>query len=412
MSVPYRFKDGSFGRIIFNIPALRKQMSHLSFSESSISVEEKYTEITESCNCQLLTVSDNCLAYFSKVSDISKYLFGVTAEELCTPNNPENRYSSYPEAIAWDKSKISTMNWDMFLLALYLFIFSESEFSSFYWKQLKQIIQGIQSDDNLFKRVAFGKTKNFYEDANTFWNKTYEELGKKVLRMCSAQTCWLAFQGLKEIKETFSIIEHEQYVELEKKFCTLMDGIAIEKLLYDDRDKIEYLTIDALDINNIFFYDEYFELESVDLSAKKEIYKLAFERFLWAADWLRDRNQNYIAADKMYDKALQYANAEKASLIKSRRENNRAFILKQRKLDKKNKIKNAAKSIFELIMVIGVIAGAIIGVIFTVLTLISLVFSLNGLFDVSWVGMVICFSITAASVLALKLVFPGYSFKV
>lgn len=406
MSIPYRFPNGSYGRIMIAPGGFRESMAHLSFREDSDLIEEKYAKVIEDCNCQLLTVSDNYISYFSEVTDVSKYLYGITAEELCTPNDPEARYSSYPEMIEWNNDKVSSMNWDMFLLAFYLFVFSDSDFSSFYWRQLQQILRIIENDNNLFKRVTFGKTKNFNEDVNIFWNKIYEELGKKVLRMCSAQTCWLAFQGLKEIQETFSIAEHTQCIELEKMFCMLMDGIAVEKFRRDDRDKIRYLTIDSLDINNIFFYDEYFELESVDPETKEEVFNMAFERFLWAADLLRDNNQNYISADTLYEKALDYANAEQRLLIDSRRKAIMPYIQKQEEIKRKEKRKDDNRKIAETITIPAVSIAVLALVVFIILTIISLIFSLEKLFDVSWVGAVISTAIGIISYLTLKIFDP------
>ncbi len=406
MSIPYRFPNGSYGRIMIAPGGFRESMAHLSFREDSDPVEGKYIKVIEDCNCQLLTVSDNYICYFSKITDVSKYLYGITADELCTPNDPESRYSSYPEMIEWNNDKVSSLNWDMFLLAFYLFVFSDSDFSSFYWRQLQQILRIIENDNNLFKRVTFGKTKNFNEDVNIFWNKIYEELGKKVLRMCSAQTCWLAFQGLKEIQETFSIAEHTQCIELEKMFCMLMDGIAVEKIRRDDRDKIRYLTFDSLDINNIFFYDEYFELESVDSKTKEEVFNMAFERFLWAADLLRDNNRNYISADKLYEKALEYANAEQRLLIDSRRKAIIPYIKEQEEIKRKEKQKETRIKLTENITFSIILVTILALIVFVILLVVSLIFSLKGLLNVSWVGAVISIAIAIISFLVGKIFDP------
>ncbi len=406
MSIPYRFPDGSYGRISITPRSLRESLANLSFAENATPVREKYNEVIDGCNCRLLAVSDNYLEYFLRISDVSEYLFGITVDELCTPSDTNAHFPTFPKMEKWDSEKISTMNWDMFLVSLYLFIFSNSDFDSFYWQQLRCILQIVERDISLFKRVTFGRIKNFEKDAKVFWDKIYELLSHKVIRMCFLQTCWSAFEGLCEIKETLPIAGETRYTELERKFCLLMDDIAVEKLRRDNRDEIKYISFDTVNINNVFFYDDYFSLESVNRSAKEKVYQLAFERYLWAADMLADYNQNYIDADELYVKALEYANAEQALLIKSRRDAVLPYIQRQKEDIRKAQRKDRKLKITENITFPAILLAAVAFVVFAVLAIIALIFSLKKLLYVSWVAIIISVAIAIISFLTLKIVDP------
>ncbi len=386
MSVEFRFDNGKYGRIMLGAEGFRKIRVDLNYSEDQPSAIEQYNESIYECENPLLVVSEKYLRYFSDIDGVSEYFLGMTYENLCTPTDCVGHYYSYPDVTEWDEQKIENLNWDMFLVTFYLFVFSTNNFSfSYYWKGLKQIFKAIQEDEKLFERLTLDRTENLEQHKEGFWYYIQREIYYNILKKCTDKSCWLAFCGIKEIKETFTEIDRDLYLDFEKKFCDIMDKIALDRMIENQKGPFK-LIFESLDINNIFFYDEYFTLSSVSKEVKEKIKAMACERYIWAADLLIEKHQDYIAADELYAKALLYAPDNKIRLINEKRYQIVTKTLNQRGREKREKTAGEIKENFKTVFAVILLISLALCVIFALLTLVSWICSLNPLFKISWIG--------------------------
>lgn len=236
-------------------------------------LQQKYNTFVKSTNNILLLLNKDGFNTFMDSEAVEQFLYGASVKTLSTSIGKERlspggrEYDLFPEVKIWDKELVHNIDWQKFMSTFYVFVFSETSFEFKMWEYIKEILLLIANDSAVLHRVIKNaQDDNDEQQIQEFWNSICYLLKEKIMNWCSNECCWLAFMGIKEAAPIFDLCNNIDFYEIEKYFCSIVDHIALERLLNYD------LSIDNIfGINGVFFYDEYSELTAIDENIRKQI---------------------------------------------------------------------------------------------------------------------------------------------
>lgn len=323
MSMPYRISNGTKVNIRYAGGGYRNHFFSISV-EDNVSIEEKYNKFVETLDSKILFLNNEGKKYIKDIEEIERFLYGATVEELCTPierntdieslTDPFDRMlARTPKFISektWDREDVVNMDCQMFIASFYVFVFSDTTFEGAMWGYLQQILLFLSNCNDLVLSTKFYGETSTVKEIRDFWNVICELLYSKIANWCNEENCWNAFTGITKCKPVFEIWNKPKYDMIEKEFCSMADTIALDRI----KDNINTPPNFELDVNNWFFYDEYFELDDVNKDIKTQIRLLICNRYISGGMYYKNRGC-YDVSERWYEEALKYANEEQKEHI-------------------------------------------------------------------------------------------------
>lgn len=345
VSIPVfkRRPDGTgwSGRIAYNWTGLRKHWLCFDFDENEIpSIDALYQQFGV---CSALIISPNKTFIARSIDPLYVFLYGHSISELLEPANSEDLRWSAPinnwvnEPQEWTPTMVKDMDWDLFCLAYYVFLFSNSDFYTGVWSSLGAILSILQSDSNLLSSLLLKNKRN--TDLTEFWEAIYDGLQEKVILNLKESSCYTAFHSLNPLKSLFPA---DKYKSLEKRCCEFIDVIARNRI--DAACKEKYTAKELVDFNIeiLFFYDEYFKLDAAQ-ATKQYVYNAMFSLLNTKGDIFLENN-HIISADDIYAAALKYSQTpSQRELIASKRSKIASAVNSAREVEAREQAINQLK---------------------------------------------------------------------
>ncbi len=386
MSRAYRTSDGKQIRMAYAGGGYISRKYYVSLVESG-HVKDAYDNLIANLNNELLIANELITECFERKEEIEIFLYGSTVEKLSTPiEGNSSRNYRFINAKEWNLETIKGIDWKMFMTAFYVFVFSETSFEGGMWKNIKNILLTLGTNkDILYKNLKQTDLENKEETEREFWNVICYLLKEKIEDWCSEETCWLAFEGVSEVKPVFKLSENINYYELEEYFCDIANKVAIKRLVDDNwEEHSDY------DVEWMFFYDEYLELESIDEDIKDIIKHYICERYKEIGE--HHGIKYYHGAAHWYEKAKEYANDNQKKEID----------LKMKPINRKFETEKVYQKI-EKILAGLVLLGVVFLVVFVLLFIIALIGRFATLNRISVVGGIVSLIIEGISALMFGL---------
>lgn len=259
--------------------------------------------------CLALDISSENEMFWGVFPPVYAFLYGNPLEYF-------DDYGKQPKF--WTKNSVTAMNWDLFCLSYYSFLCAEDNFKSHTWKALGSILYILAQDPELVRTMLSRRGVSSFSFVSEFWDTVSNGLSKKILRLLTEETCHDAFVALKEVQ---GILTKETYFELEQKCCGFFDKIARARI--DEANDKTYTAWELVnfDIENLFFYKDYFGLQASIGSTKQYVNEVAFDLLRRKADKILAAGSP-IEADNVYVATLRFAqtNCEKEKILTKRSE--------------------------------------------------------------------------------------------
>jgi hypothetical protein len=269
--------------------------------------------------CTALQISPEKAPLFGTFEPLYEFLYGQPIETfLLNDHEPASFLAclSTEKPLTWTQSMVESMDWDLFCLSYYTFLYSKSDFCTQIWEALETILGILQQNPAL---LTYLLTKNGrYSDLTLldFWETVYDGLYKKVIFQLDEKRCYEDYRCLKKVE---SILPEFVYQPLEHECCAFFDEIARKRI---DNVPEESYTVGELvnfDIEKLFFYKEYFALPSSYAETKEYVLTSMYNFFSAIGNRILAKG-DLIGADDVYIAALKYAqiSSEKEVIIEKR----------------------------------------------------------------------------------------------
>ena len=316
-----RCSDGTGieGHIMFNFRCEREAKLKLEFTDDTM---PPYDDIYVLYGvCPALQISENEVANADSINVVYNFLYGHTVKELMRPKNSgemfdlSNNYIYEPRE--WTKEMVESMNWELFCLAYYAFLSSKSNFESKAWKILKFVLAVLKESPGTLQLLLSraGRQYDVYSCSN-FWTVISDGLQSRTLDYLSESTSYDAFQAMNEIEP---FIPEENYKNLKTECMEFFDALAKKRIDEACRQTYTAREIINLNIETLFFYNEYFKKFSSTGTTEQYVMSTFFEFLSYMGDEVASVCEMQ-DADAIYAKALKYAqNNEEIDSITNRR---------------------------------------------------------------------------------------------
>ena len=374
---------GIEGHIMFNLRSMRESKLKLEFTDN---VLPSYDDIYALYGvCPALRISENEISGAGSINTVYNFLYGHTVGELMRLQEKKGMFDLSENYIyepkEWTTEMVESMNWELFCLAYYAFLSSKSNFESKAWKILKFVLAVLKESPNILHLLLSraGRQSDTSACLN-FWETISDGLQARTLDCLSEKTCYNAFQAMIEVEP---FILEENYKNLKTECMELFDSLARKRIDEACRQTYTVREIVNLNIETLFFYNEYFA-EFSSMSTTEQYVKETFFEFLSNMGDEVAGTCEMLDADAIYVKALQYAhNDEEIDSITSRREKISHLVAaeeeEQRKiqLEMERKQEKEAKKdnlMEKLVPVLGVsyLVGVVADLLFGILTFLNI----------------------------------------
>lgn len=323
MSIPvfHREDDGTAweGYISYNWSKFRENKLVLNFSESSMSFVDSIYKIYGVCPA--LDIATYKSLNTVNFDHIYRFLYGYTINELMEVQEEET-YScpgSYLfEPIEWKSQMVASMDWELFCLAYYAFLCSNSDFDSDAWKVLGFILNTLKNEPDVLSSLLSNCGRVCDSVACTdFWETICAGLQIRIRSYLCEETCYTAFRALSQVSSIFC---GEMYKFFMKECGEFFDKIAITRI--DDACEKTYTYEELIDFNieELFFYEKYFKSPIASEAAKQYVMHRAFTFLHTTSDKVVSKRK-FLEADAIYEISLKYTQTEEErALVRTKRE--------------------------------------------------------------------------------------------
>ena len=348
MSVPVfiRHPDGTAweGRIAYKWSAVREDNLRIKFGESSMP-SLKYIYALYGV-CPALNIPQERLTNANKLDLVYTFLYGYTLKELMEVEKEET-YSKPGEYIhepkEWTSQMVDSMDWDLFCLAYYTFLCSENSFETRAWQVLSFILKTLKDSPNVLYSLLLKAGKSLEAIENlTFWDTICNGLQIRTREYLHEKTCYTAFRTMMLVRPFFT---DERYKSLEYECLTFVDKVARKRI--DDAHKKTYTVRELLklDVELLFFYDEYFAYASEN-TTKKYVTNSIFILLSDKGDKIVTAGE-IIEADAVYEAALKYTQTEEERNIISNKRSKIALLVSYAKAEREKERREKEKKLEE-----------------------------------------------------------------
>lgn len=317
-----RMDDGTgfYGDICWNWKnvienRLRFQLTNV----DRLSVEEVYQLFGV---CTALEISPEKSSLFGTLEPLYEFLYGNPIETFLIDdqeNSPVSAYLFTQKPQKWTQSMVESIDWELFCLSYYTFLYSKSDFRSQIWDAIESILLVLQENPALLTYILTKYGRNSDLSDRDFWETIYDSLYKKVIYQLDEKRCYNDFRCLKRAE---AILPAFMYQTLERECCEFFDEIArerIQRAFYEKSYTVGELV--NFNIEKLFFYEEYFALPSSCAETKEYVLNIVYT-FLFLFAYKMLATNDLIGADDVFTAALKYAqtDSEKQDIIQKRSE--------------------------------------------------------------------------------------------
>jgi len=272
--------------------------------------------------CTALQVSPGKSSLFGTLEPLYEFLYGQPIETFLLNDrdkSPIMAYMSADKPQEWTQAMVESMDWELFCLSYYTFLYSKSDFCSQIWDALESILGILQENPALVTYLLTKNGRNSELAVLDFWETIYDGLYKKVIFQLDEKRCYKDFRCLKKVE---SILPEFVYQPLERECCAFFDEIArnrIDTAFYENSYTVRELV--SFNIEELFFYEEYLSLSSSCAETKEYVLTTVYS-FLVIIAYKMIRTDDLIGADDVFTAALKYAQttSEKEAITEKRSE--------------------------------------------------------------------------------------------
>lgn len=305
-----RSPDGTAweGHIAYVWSSVREIKLRLNFGKSTMPTIEEIYQLYGVCPA--LHIAPAQQSVVGRLDPVYRFLYGYSLNELMEVKEEESY--SFPgtylhEPQEWTSQMVMDMDWDLFCLAYYTFLCSNTNFEYKVWDVLGFILKTLKSTPGILPLLLSncGRAADAIS-CSDFWETICDGLQTKSLDWLSEETCYNAFHSMITVRPLFSI---EKYKLFESKCIKLLDEIA--KARIDEACQKTY-TVDELlsfNIELLFFYKDYFAQSSASKETERYVMNAAFTMLHTKGDKVVV-GANALLADAVYKAALKYAQTE------------------------------------------------------------------------------------------------------
>ena len=272
--------------------------------------------------CEGLYVSLEKYSQFGELPPLYLFLYGQPVEAVLNDSQQDCLFSQILEIgqKRWTKEKVELMNWDWFCLSYYTFLFSRSDFRSKIWTELSSILNVLRENPSLLSaRLRKYKSNTSTSTDTIFWETVYDGLYKKVISQLRENRCYNDYVSLQKVK---AFLPETKYILLERECCTFFDRIARARIENACTRAYSVSELRAFDIEELFFYKEYFSMPSACKETKQYVTTAVFTLLNNKGDKIRALDE-FKSADEVYAAAMKFA---QTSFEKEAVENKRSAI--------------------------------------------------------------------------------------
>ncbi len=390
---------------------LFRNAARISFETETPSLQNAVKEIFHNSPDAALCLSDKYDNPNLFIDEIYLTLYGKPLDEMYKDMGYDDSWENRKRTGAklWNKERVLSVNWNMFIVSLYTFYISTDSFSSDSWENLSEILtvlKDLNSDE--WKRILFGKTINYNESVQNFWKFIEVLVCKKYLNIVKNDAT--SVTSLSDIKRW---INDKSCIELQRKtydYFVLQINNNFERLLKTRNNSYERFYEFQLNLDIVARYNTFF----IDFEIIEKLKSYISHCFARLGD-ICTLNHIYELSNRCYIKALVYVNnQEQEKIIRSKNKIVCKHIPKNEQLNEKaekhlhrrindreynDKIQKV-KDIAEKVLLPSVVIFAIATIVFFILMIIGLI-AAKGLFTFSWKALLASLGLTILAFVSL-----------
>lgn len=345
------------------------------------------------------------------IDEIYLTLYGKPLDEMYKNMGNDHSWQNREKTGAkpWNKERVLSINWNIFIVALYTFYISTDHFSSDSWENLSKILtllKDLSSDE--WKRILFGKTTNYVASVKSFWDFIEMIVCKKYLNHAKKDATYVL--NLYDIKQWISdkncdclqLKTYDYFVlQIDNEFKRLQQT---QNISYDCFSAFKQ-NLNTVAGYNLFFIDQKFMEKSKsyfshcfvrlgDICATNHLYELSNSCYVKALVYVNNKEQ---------EKNIRLKNKTVCKHIpknKQASEKEEKHNYRRMSDDKYSNKMHMIEDIGEKIFLSSLIIFALATIVFFVLTIIGLIFS-NSLFAFSWKALLSSLGLTVLSFISL-----------
>ncbi len=271
------------------------------------------------------------------------------------------------EPQTWTPESVTSMDWDLFCFSFVHYLCAKNNTFHGTWEALRSVLTILREDPELLAR----KLQEAGGDAHAperFWNTVEQALSERLRESLNEENCYRAICLLEGIKPFFS---EETYQKLEAECCAFFDRSARNRIDAAVQNTYTAQQAKEFDIENLFFYEQFFSLPSANRETKRYVYAKAYGLLSFLADKIAEA-EHFAAADAVYESALKYAaTGEETARVTEKRGRISALVQREKakqkkqneKESKKRKRSDAAVAFLGILFFVSIIATVVFGIL-------------------------------------------------
>lgn len=390
---------------------LLRNAAQIRFEIENPSLQNAVKEIFNSTPDVALCVPDKYDNPNLFIDEIYFTLYGKSLDEMYKDMGYDDSWENRKKTGAkpWNKERVLSTSWNLFIISLYTFYISTDSFSSDSWENLSEILTLLKDlSPDEWKRMLFGKTTNYIESVQNFWEfievivcKKYRNIVKedatRVINLSEIKK-WISDKNCNELqRETYDCF----VLQIDNEFDRLRKTQSnLYECLYEFQS-----SLDIVAGYNAFF---------IDCELIKNLNSYISNCFMRLGD-ICALNHMYELSNRCYINALVYVNNQECEkVIRSKNKKICKHIPKNKQLNENeekryhrrmsdgkynNKI-HKIKDIAEKVLIPSVVIFALATIVFLILMIIGLIVS-KGLFAFSWKALLASLGLTILSFVSL-----------